>query len=148
MTTRKTTRAPKAEQASADTMALDERPHDLSPAELDLVHGAVAGNTSGQVAAGYTGSVPTMSPPGTAGGTVAQAAGATISGQKVTSLWAEATNRNSWAHLETAGWKKLSPLTDTGSTTLTLLAAHARAAQSAPYLSENPAGTIDVMYVW
>jgi hypothetical protein len=148
MTTRKTTRAPKAEQASPDTFALEEWPHDLSPREIALVRADSAAITNVGVAAGSTGSVPSMSPPGTAGGAAAQAAGATISGQQVTSLWAEATNRNSWAHLETAGWKKLSPLTDTGSTTMTLLAAHARAAQSAPYLSENPAGTIDVMYVW
>jgi hypothetical protein len=47
-----------------------------------------------------------------------------------------------------AGWKKLNPLTDTGSTTMTLPAAHARVAPSAPYLSENATGNIDMMYVW
>ncbi|MEP6528070.1 MAG: hypothetical protein ABJA86_13015 [Nocardioidaceae bacterium] len=146
MTTRKTTQAPKAEQASRDIFAMEERRHDLSPTEIDLMHAESAANPSAGV--GSTGSAPSMSPPRTAGGTAAQAAGATISGQQVTNLWAEATNRNAWAHLETAGWKKLSPLSDTGSTTMTLLAAHARATQSAPYLGENPAGTIDVMYVW
>jgi hypothetical protein len=148
MTTRKTTRAPRAAKASPDTKALEARPHDLSPTEIDLVHAASTASTNAGTAVGSTGSAPSMSPPGTAGGTAAQAAGATISGQQVTSLWADATNRNAWANLETAGWKKLSPLTDSGSTTMTLLAAHARAAQSAPYLSENPAGTIDLMYVW
>jgi hypothetical protein len=148
MATRKTTRAPKADQASPDTATVEDRPHDLSPAELELVHAASATDSTAGTAAGATGSAPSMSPPGTAGGTAAQAAGATISGQQVTSLWADVTNRNAWAHLETAGWKKLSQLTDIGSTTMTLLAAHARAAQSAPYFSENPAGTIDVMYVW
>ena len=148
MTTRKTTQVPKAEQASMDIFALEARRPDLSPTEIELAHAASAANTSAGVAVGSTSSAPSMSPPRSAGGPAAQAAGATISGQQVTNLWAEATNRNSWAHLETAGWKKLSPLTDTGSTTMTLLAAHARATQSAPYLSENAAGTIDVMYVW
>jgi hypothetical protein len=148
VTTRKTTEAQNAEQASMDIFDLEDLPNDLSPTEIDTVHAASAANTSAGGAVGSTGSAPSMSPPGTAGGTAVQAAGATISGQQVTSLWADATNRNAWAHLETAGWKKLSPLSDTGSTTMTLLAAHARATQSAPYLSENPAGTIDVMYVW
>jgi hypothetical protein len=31
---------------------------------------------------------------------------------------------------------------------MTLLAPHARAARAAPYLSEDPGGTIDVMYMW
>jgi hypothetical protein len=147
MTTRKTTQAAKTEQAS-NIFALEARRPDLSPTEIDLMHAESAANTSADPAVGSTGSPPSMSPPRTAGGTAAQPAGATISGQQVTSLWAEATNRNAWAHLETDGWKKLSPLTDSGSTTMTLVAAHARATQSAPYLSENPAGTIDVMYVW
>jgi hypothetical protein len=148
MTTRKTTEAQQAEQASMDIFDLEDRQDDLSPTEIDPVHASSAAKTGAGLAAGSTGSAPSMSPPGTAGGTAVQAAGATISGQQVTSLWADATNRNAWAHLETAGWKTLSPLSDTGSTTMTLLAAHARATQSAPYLSEDPAGTIDVMYVW
>ena len=89
-----------------------------------------------------------MAPPGTASSVTASAAGLTISGQKVKALWADQANRNSWAYLETAGWKRLSTLSDNGSTNMTLLAGHARATGHAPYANEEPAGTLAHMYVW
>lgn len=89
---------------------------------------------------------PTQQPPSTQA--EAGAVGTALNGQKVTALWAEQSNRNAWANFQTSGWKRLSPLTDSGSTAMTLLAAHARATGSAPYADEDPAGTIAVMYVW
>ncbi|MDH6235511.1 hypothetical protein [Cryobacterium sp. CG_9.6] len=89
---------------------------------------------------------PDMSPPGSL--FARDAARVAISGQLITALWAEQSNRNAWVFLQTAGWKRLDPLTDTGSTALTLLSAHARAVGSAPYVDENPAGTLNTMYVW
>lgn len=90
--------------------------------------------------------VPDMDPPGSVFSR--ESAGIAISGQLITALWAEQSNRNAWIFLQTSGWKRLDPLTDTGSTALTLLAAHARATGSTPYADENPAGTINALYVW
>ena len=119
-------------------------PHPLSKEELQFVTvtAAEAGEAASTDAAGPP---PAMAPP--QAGTSANA-GVAITGKRVLATWAEQTNRNAWAYLETAGWKKLSPLTDTGSTTMTLLAAHARATGSAPFADEDPAGTIGVLYVW
>ncbi len=119
-------------------------PHPLSQDELNLLGTAApgTGEASAETAAGPP---PTMAPPQT--GMPAEA-GAAVTGKRVLATWAEQSNRNAWVYLDTVGWKKLSPLTDTGSTTMTILAAHARATGSAPYADENPAGTIGVLYVW
>lgn len=114
-------------------------PHPLTDVELALLLDGTAGAVDEAPPA------PVEQPP-SAG--QASSASATLSGQKITALWAEQTNRNAWANFQTAGWKKLSPLTDCGSTTMALLAAHARATGSAPVADENPAGTVAVMYVW
>ena len=90
--------------------------------------------------------VPDMDPPGSLSSR--ESTRVAISGQLITALWAEQSNRNAWVFLQSSGWKRLYPLTDTGSTALTLLSAHARATGSAPYADENPAGTINTMYVW
>lgn len=123
------------------------QPHPLSDEELQLLIGT-AGQDDGSSVAATTGPAPTMAPPQAAQAGLPDSAGTPITGQKVVATYAEQTNRNAWAYLSTAGWKKLSDLTDTGSTTMTLLAAHARATGSAPYVDENPAGTIGTLYVW
>jgi hypothetical protein len=121
-------------------------PHALTEEETQLLSAAVA--TGGTLVTDGVTAVPTMAPPLVDAAATVNAVGTAISGQKVVATWAEQSNRNAWAYLQTAGWKKLSPLTDTGSTTMTLLAAHARATGSAPYADENPAGTIGTLYVW
>ncbi|MDN5798222.1 MAG: hypothetical protein L0H79_21085 [Intrasporangium sp.] len=123
------------------------QPHPLSDEELRLLVGD-ATQVDGASAAAATGPAPTMEPPQAATSGPPASAGTPITGQKVVATYAEQTNRNAWAYLATAGWKKLSDLTDTGSTTMTLLAAHARATGTAPYVDENPAGTIGTLYVW
>lgn len=145
MTTTKT-RRPSAAKATVSATT-QNAPHDLTAAEVELMQQGAEAEVS-QAATTTAAQAPTMAPPGTTLGALPTAAGASISGQKVTATWAEQSNRNAWAHLETAGWKRLGPLTDTGSTTMTLLAAHARATGSAPYVDENPAGTLGVMYLW
>lgn len=117
-------------------------PHPLTLDELALIDQATA--TQDRAASGP--SAPTMTPPGTEGST--PGAGVWISGQKVTALWANTAPRNAYVHLQTAGWKKLAGLGDTGSTAMTLLGAHARATGTAPVVDEDPAGTIATMYVW
>lgn len=122
------------------------QPHPLTDEELQLLTGA-ADRTQAAVTA-VPGPPPTMAPPQAATAELPGSAGTPITGQQVVATYAEQTNRNAWAYLSTAGWKKLSDLTDTGSTTMTLLAAHARATGSAPYVDENPSGTIGTLYVW
>ncbi|WP_372728947.1 hypothetical protein [Nocardioides sp.] len=133
-----------AEAPEAPPAPRTEQPQELTAEQLQLLAstGEVSATGAGE------GEAPAMAPPGSAAGLSASAAGATISGQKINALWADQTNRNSWAHLETAGWKRLSPLSDSGSTNMTLLAGHARATGHAPYANEDPAGTIAYMYVW
>ena len=143
-----TTTTPTHVASAAIPSATDTIPRDLSAVELAELFEL----STDDIHLGSTDVVsPRMAPPGAelahVGAAVASAAVA-ISGQHVTALWAEQSNRNAWAYLETAGWKRLNPLTDSGSTALTLLAAHARSTGSAPYVDENPAGTISVMYVW
>ena len=120
-------------------------PHPLTDEELRLLTGAVQQSGTGVTA--VAGPAPTMAPP-QATTDLPAAVGTPITGQTVVATYAEQSNRNAWAYLSTAGWRKLSDLTDTGSTTMTLLAAHARATGSAPYVDENPAGTIGTLYVW
>jgi hypothetical protein len=134
-------------EADVRTATSAPAPHDLSQQELDLVQDTLS-READTVALDGPGAAPTMTPPQLGGAATASSAGAGISGQKVVALWAEQTNRNAWAYLQTAGWKKLSTLTDTGSTTMTLLAAHARATGSAPDLAVDSAGVIGTMYVW
>ena len=121
-------------------------PHPLTDEELRLLTGTVQQSGTGVAAA--AGPAPTMAPPQATTTDLPAAVGTPITGQTVVATYAEQSNRNAWAYLSTAGWKKLSDLTDTGSTTMTLLAAHARATGSAPYVDENPAGTIGTLYVW
>lgn len=145
MSTRTTTR-PRAARASATETLPAGSPHELTADELQLL--ASSGGTGTLVTATGAGPDPVMAPPGTTAGAAAVTVGVSISGQRVNVLWSDEGDRNAWAHFETAGWKKLSPLTDTGSTAMTLLAAHARATGHAPYATEDPAGTVSVMYVW
>lgn len=150
MSTRTSTR-PRASRATAPaagtvTAPSTGTPHELTSAELELLAGG--GGSTGTGTAAGTPPTPVMAPPGTTAGAAAVTVGLAISGQRVNVLWSDEGNGNAWAHLETAGWKKLSALTDSGSTVMTLLAAHARATGHAPYATEDPAGTLASMYVW
>ncbi|MGL4338827.1 MAG: hypothetical protein ACRCSP_00170 [Rhodoglobus sp.] len=130
-------------QSGSAPLSTDTMPRELSAqqlAELFNLESAPGSTVSAATAA------PSMAPPGAQA--IGRSSAAALSGEKVTALWAEQSNRNAWAFFETAGWKRLSPSTDSGFSTLTLLAAHARACGSAPYCDEDPVGTISVMYVW
>ncbi|MCW2844972.1 MAG: hypothetical protein JWN22_2888 [Nocardioides sp.] len=150
MSTRTSTRprAGRASATAADTITTPATgiPHELTSEELELL--ASGTGSTGSVTAAGAAPAPVMAPPGTTAGAAAVTAGLSISGQRVNVLWSDEGNRNAWAHLETAGWKLLSPLTDSGSTVMTLLAAHARATGHPPYATEDPAGTLASMYVW
>ncbi|MDF8265157.1 hypothetical protein [Luteipulveratus flavus] len=155
-TTRSRNGAPAAATPAPSLEVLTE-PHELSEEELQLISDAGSPLPSSPVADAED-DAPTLMPPsvrGTAQGAESATAdpdsataGTTITGQRITALWAEQTSRKASVHLQTAGWKKLSTRTDFGSTVLTILAAHARATGIAPTLVETPAGTIDAMYAW
>ena len=163
-TTRRTPRATKAtDTARSDAPALDvpSEPHELGPDELALIEAAGNGAEPAAEPAADDVAEPTLMPPSAgdmhvaapaasaaSAASAAAAAATTITGQRVTALWADQVHRNARINLQTAGWKKLSTKTDSGSTTLTILAAHARAMGSTPTLTEDPAGTISSMYVW
>jgi hypothetical protein len=131
--------------AGTSATAVLEHPHDLSADELRLTHEA-SGSAGTAAQANATAPAPTMLPPGTAGSTLG--VGAWVTGQKVTALWSDQGARNAWMYLDPSGWKKLAGVGDTGSTAMTLLAAHARATGTAPTVDENPAGTASTLYVW
>ena len=107
-----------AEAPAAPPAPRTAEPQELTHEQLQLL----AGGDETTTAAAEESGAPVMAPPGTASSVTASAAGLTISGQKVKALWADQANRNSWAYLETAGWKRLSTLSDNGSTNMTLLA--------------------------
>ena len=143
-----TTTTPTHATSAAIPSATDTIPRDLTAVELaELFELSTEDIHLGSTEVFH----PRMTPPGieiAREAAISAEVSVAISGQHVTALWAEQSNRNAWAYLESAGWKRLNPLTDSGSTALTLLAAHARSTGSAPYVDENPAGTISVMYVW
>lgn len=133
---------PNAAAAGNNDTTTADRPRDLSAADFALM----GGNMSNEVGTGSA-SAPTMTPP-TASGTASTGAAGSISGQQITALWSNETNRNSWMYLATAGWKELSNLSDGGSSNLAQLAASARQTGSAPYAFDDATGLITTMYVW
>ncbi|KNX38880.1 hypothetical protein [Luteipulveratus halotolerans] len=152
-TTRRTPKtAPVKTPAQSPDLEVPSEPHALGPDELALIEAAGNGAEPAAETAGDDATEPTLMPPSAGdmhvAAPVAAAAATTITGQRVTALWADQVHRNARINLQTAGWKKLSTKTDSGSTTLTILAAHARSTGSTPTLTEDPAGTISSMYVW
>ncbi len=142
MSSNHTDRPPASAAGDNDTTTAD-RPRELTAEEFALMGGSVTTDTR----TGAAVATPTMTPPGTAGTASAGAAGS-ISGQQVTALWSNESNRNSWMYMATAGWKKLSNLSDGGSSNLAQLAASARQTGSAPYVFDDATGLITTMYVW
>lgn len=134
---------PSAAQGAAYSgeAATSARPRELTAEDFALM----TGNLRSDTASAGPGRAPTMVPP--SAGASAGAAG-TISGQKVTALWTNSANGNSYIYLETAGWKRLSSTTDSGSSNLTLLGASARQTGSAPSVVDDATGLVTALYVW
>ena len=121
-----------------DTSSLvDERPRELSHAELALTERAAAVDAT-----------PTLEPP--RGATAGDNAGAAIwrYDQRVSALWINNANRNSWAAIVGVGWKKLANNLDTGVIALSILAAHAKNMQSNFTCREEADGMIYEIYDW
>lgn len=119
--------------------AAESRPRDLTLEEAAITASAAAGTAR-----------PTMTPPQQVqAGVGAGGIGAWINSQKVTALWSINENRNSWIHLENAGWRKLANNSDSAICALSILAAHAKQTQT-PYYNgrEEADGMIHECFVW
>ncbi|MBX3638149.1 MAG: hypothetical protein KF683_22485 [Rubrivivax sp.] len=78
----------------------------------------------------------------------AAAIGAWNNGKRITALWTINQNRNSWAHVDGVGWKRLSTASESGVVALTRLAAHARERNSVVNYRDEADGMVHEIYVW
>lgn len=82
------------------------------------------------------------------GNGAAAAIGAWNNSKRVTALWTINQNRNSWMHVDTVGWKRLSTASESGVVALTRLAAHARERNSVVNYRDEADGMVHEIYVW
>jgi hypothetical protein len=107
--------------------------------------------SSGGGLSGGGDSAPALDP---SGGATAGAGGgdggvtAWVNTKKVSSLWAPAQNRNSWAGIAGVGWKKLANNSDTAVVALTILAGSAKVTQGDVNYREEADGMIHEIYAW
>lgn len=115
----------------------DERPRELSRTEMALAERAVAVDAT-----------PTLEPPPSA--TTGGNAGASLwrNDQRVSALWINNANRNSWVAVVGVGWKKLANTSDSSVIALSILAAHAKQMQSNFTCREEADGMIYEIYDW
>jgi hypothetical protein len=84
--------------------------------------------------------------PATAAGALA---GATWqSNAHVAGMWSINQDRNSWAYLDTVGWRKLSDVSESGLVSMNMIAAHAYQSGAVGSFYEEDDGRISQMYVW
>ncbi len=69
-------------------------------------------------------------------------------GKKVTAMWAEKNNRNTYASVEGQGWKRICNDNDSAFLSLTMLASHAETTGSNVNVQIDATGEIKEMYVW
>jgi len=103
-----------------------------------------SGHTAHTMTAGGAGTaVPTLTPSSkaTAGGITAW------DNKRVVGLWTINQNRNSWVYLADVGWKKLADNSDSAVVALSILAAHAKQAQTNCSYRED-GDRIREIYVW
>ncbi|MFN7930138.1 MAG: hypothetical protein U0Y68_19885 [Blastocatellia bacterium] len=130
------TREPSAASQSSEQFsgAGQSSPRDITPEEM-------AEMQSSKVEA----AAPSLAPPQGAGVT---AVTVVLSDKRVTGLWGINQDRNSWAHIDGIGWKKLINTSSSANTALTMLAAHARELNRRVDYREEADGMIYEMYIW
>jgi glycine cleavage system protein P-like pyridoxal-binding family len=69
-------------------------------------------------------------------------------GQKITALWSNNANRNSWVYVANIGWKKLADNSDSAVVALNVLAAHAQLKGTVVNYREDADTKIHEIYVW
>jgi hypothetical protein len=126
---------PNASDSDGGNAMSDEKPTLIPPADSSAI---IA--TSGDAA-------PTLTPDTL----TAAAAGAITtwnSNKRVSALWGISQNRNSWVYIGGVGWKKLANNSDSAIVALTILAAHAKQAQTNYSYRDESDGMIHETYVW
>ena len=93
---------------------------------------------------------PTLTPPSEAEIAAAEAEGiaAWHNGKKITALWSNDSNRNSYIAVSGMGWKKLSNANDSSVVSMTMLAAHAEQTNANVNLRIESDGMVHELYVW
>ena len=103
-----------------------------------------------EAAATPPGAVPTLVPPTEAD--IEAAAGNGIAawhnGKKITALWSNSSNRNSYIAVEGMGWKKLSNANDSCVVSMTMLATHAEQTNANVNIRIEADGMVHEIYVW
>jgi hypothetical protein len=90
---------------------------------------------------------PTLEPPAA----VSAAGGITatwVADKKVTALWTNSANRNTWFGVAGVGWKKFADNSDSAAIAFSLLAANARITQGNSSYREEADGKVYELYVW
>lgn len=90
---------------------------------------------------------PTDLPPSEAEEGQAYGAATWHNNKKITALWSNDQNRNSWIYVADLGWRKLADNSDSVVVTLTSLGTHAKQTGATVNLLED-SGKITQMYVW
>ncbi len=95
-------------------------------------------------------SAPTMIPPSEQEEFASSADGiaAWHNNQKITGLWSNRSNGNSYIAIAGMGWKRLSPANDSALVNLTMLAAHAAQINANVNIRIEADGMVHELYVW
>lgn len=93
---------------------------------------------------------PTVTPPSEAEILAAEAEGVAAwhNSKKITALWSNDSNRNSYIAVSGMGWKKLSNANDSSVVSMTMLAAHAEQTNANVNLRIESDGMVHELYVW
>jgi glycine cleavage system protein P-like pyridoxal-binding family len=68
--------------------------------------------------------------------------------QKITAMWSNNANRNTWAYVANVGWKKLADNSDSAVVALNVLATHAQLKGTVVNYREDADTKIHEIYVW
>jgi hypothetical protein len=130
----KPTQMPPSVKASGGSAIAGSQPRELTA--LELTNTGTAKQPS---------SVPTLTPPQSSGSGVTAT---WMSDQRINALWSINESRNVWVGVTNIGWKKLADNSDSAIMSLTILAAHARLAQTRYDYFEGDDGKIAQCYIW
>ena len=115
---------------------------DGAPTPLDTLLGESEAEMS-------TEAMPTLAPPAeiTTEATADEGMTAWQTGKKITALWSNSVNRNSYAAVSGIGWKKFAG-PDSAVISMTMMAAHAEQMNRSVNLLIEGDGKIHAIYVW
>ena len=91
---------------------------------------------------------PTSAPPGTAAAATATAIGAWQTDKRVSAMWANASTRNAYMHVDGLGWRRLHSGNDSAWSALVALASQARQTSCRIDYREEADGLIHEITLW